>query len=653
MQSMQMPHQTHQGPGLPPPQQQVYHHAPLSQSYQSINSATTATSAQTNSNSPSPPKEKRSRRWSLAGRLFDKRKSITQPFNNIPASSSPQTCSLNNTSQPPLTINTTYNNNGKAPYSDDQQHRVSPVGSGGSGGSGGSSGSGHSGGCSGSRSGHRRSSLADIPKAILSSLRRGSHSSSSETANKEKEPTNNNGVPAPVYHQQRQRQHQQQQYQQAEDRVDSPFTDNDDDNDSTTAPCAENDQERYQQQRQEKEFQPSTATILTANGLMQATMAVPKAPPPSFSQDAAAPPAIPIKSILKKQSPSSSPPSPPSPTSPLSRMQKPNNSNNYVHPMTGYDGQMGGFLQATDHRARLETSSPITSHPHFHQQQQSQQKSGLPLGWTPAPGGIQPLQYPTTPAHYTGYGNYGEKTIVNPTSTTYVPLSKPSTELMDDRYLPQGGAAFPPDYTPGMQSNVFQDRGGERSQGQVLDYRMMEMDPSFSFQGAPAAAASAAADSNGYHQHRDPSFAPQAHHQYNYGYDQNSSIVDGPQSMTTTMMHERDGYGSINNNNNNNNSNNNYSYFSTRNGSYSSYNSHGILLTGNGIARRPKTIGFTDTIEIIPAYRKSEYNRRSDKFATFKNLTPDLKIEIRDELNAYKMREMAVHVESMGNTAFH
>ncbi|OAQ31706.1 hypothetical protein K457DRAFT_51665, partial [Linnemannia elongata AG-77] len=65
-----------------------------------------------------------------------------------------------------------------------------------------------------------------------------------------------------------------------------------------------------------------------------------------------------------------------------------------------------------------------------------------------------------------------------------------------------------------------------------------------------------------------------------------------------------------------------------------------------------RTIGFTDTIEIIPAHRKTEYNRRSDKYATFKNLTPDLKSEIRDELNTYKMREMAVHVESMGNTAF-
>ncbi|KAG0253041.1 hypothetical protein DFQ27_007709 [Actinomortierella ambigua] len=70
-------------------------------------------------------------------------------------------------------------------------------------------------------------------------------------------------------------------------------------------------------------------------------------------------------------------------------------------------------------------------------------------------------------------------------------------------------------------------------------------------------------------------------------------------------------------------------------------------------AATARRIGFLSTVEIIPAHRKSEYNRRSDKNATFKVLTPDMKGEIRDELNAYKMREMAVHVESMGNTAFH
>ncbi|KAG0211882.1 hypothetical protein B0O80DRAFT_43427 [Mortierella sp. GBAus27b] len=68
---------------------------------------------------------------------------------------------------------------------------------------------------------------------------------------------------------------------------------------------------------------------------------------------------------------------------------------------------------------------------------------------------------------------------------------------------------------------------------------------------------------------------------------------------------------------------------------------------------RRRSINFLDTIEIIPAHRKSDYNRGSDKHATFRMLTPDLKSEIRDELNTYKLREMPVHVDSMRNTAFH
>lgn len=81
--------------------------------------------------------------------------------------------------------------------------------------------------------------------------------------------------------------------------------------------------------------------------------------------------------------------------------------------------------------------------------------------------------------------------------------------------------------------------------------------------------------------------------------------------------------------------------------------STGSLMSPNGGVSKRRTINFLETIEIIPAHRKADYNRQSDKHATFRVLTPDLKSEIRDELNTYKMREMAVHVESMGNTAFH
>ncbi|KAF9350093.1 hypothetical protein BGX34_001419 [Mortierella sp. NVP85] len=56
-----------------------------------------------------------------------------------------------------------------------------------------------------------------------------------------------------------------------------------------------------------------------------------------------------------------------------------------------------------------------------------------------------------------------------------------------------------------------------------------------------------------------------------------------------------------------------------------------------GPGRRP--VNFLNTIEIIPAYVKSEYSRESDKHAAFRMLTSKLKNEI--------------HVDSMRNTAFH
>ncbi|KAF9168874.1 hypothetical protein BGX20_011109 [Mortierella sp. AD010] len=73
---------------------------------------------------------------------------------------------------------------------------------------------------------------------------------------------------------------------------------------------------------------------------------------------------------------------------------------------------------------------------------------------------------------------------------------------------------------------------------------------------------------------------------------------------------------------------------------------------GRGTGAR-RSIAFHDRIEVIPVYRKADYNRQSDKNVTFKVLTPEMRCDIRDELNNYKMREMAVHVDSMTNTAFH
>ncbi|KAI8925566.1 hypothetical protein BC831DRAFT_460477 [Entophlyctis helioformis] len=66
-----------------------------------------------------------------------------------------------------------------------------------------------------------------------------------------------------------------------------------------------------------------------------------------------------------------------------------------------------------------------------------------------------------------------------------------------------------------------------------------------------------------------------------------------------------------------------------------------------------KIILFAETVEVLPTFRKSEYNRKPDANATFKNLTPQLKVAIREELNTFKKHEMSVHEDSLRNTCFH
>lgn len=55
----------------------------------------------------------------------------------------------------------------------------------------------------------------------------------------------------------------------------------------------------------------------------------------------------------------------------------------------------------------------------------------------------------------------------------------------------------------------------------------------------------------------------------------------------------------------------------------------------------------------LATHSKTAYNRKPDANMTLKKLTPQLKMEIREELNAYKRSEMQVHEESVRNTAFH
>ncbi|KAJ3300590.1 hypothetical protein HK104_009926 [Borealophlyctis nickersoniae] len=66
-----------------------------------------------------------------------------------------------------------------------------------------------------------------------------------------------------------------------------------------------------------------------------------------------------------------------------------------------------------------------------------------------------------------------------------------------------------------------------------------------------------------------------------------------------------------------------------------------------------RILNFAETVEVLPTFRKSEYNRKPDANATFRKLTPQMKVAIREELNTFKKHEMPVHQESIRNTCFH
>jgi hypothetical protein len=59
-----------------------------------------------------------------------------------------------------------------------------------------------------------------------------------------------------------------------------------------------------------------------------------------------------------------------------------------------------------------------------------------------------------------------------------------------------------------------------------------------------------------------------------------------------------------------------------------------------------KILLFAETVEVLPTFRKSEYNRKPDATATFKNLTQQMKVDIREELNTFKKEEMDIHPDS-------
>ncbi|CAO3572279.1 unnamed protein product [Mortierella alpina] len=515
------------------------------------------------SHSNGATKEKKSRRWSLAGRFFDKRKSITEPF-NIPNSHAQSFAATYNSGNANIVGLHSGGNDGSHPQ---------PTASGES-------------SASGSHSGSRRSSIVDIPKAFLSSLRRGSLTSNSGSTS-----SNNSS------------------------------------SHSTAAFGGEENEDE-----EDEEIDAPVVTILFADGLRQATMATLKAPPRdprTHSQS------LELRGILKKRpSPAPSTGSAASGDSGAhangaSRSRHHSLSPHDVHPMAPTDSSVDlSLLPPRNHRASLVTRSPVPHHPSQQQQQMLSPSWSSNVGTqaSPIPARLRPQQ---------SFGPSGRNALPTSAGSPRMPTKLGSPISADQRYMSQG-AAIPPDFTPGVQANTYQDRGGERSQGAVYDAgiavapdntlmspRFAQMQQPMMMYISPRAQDLSVQYYGAANQDPFSQQMLQGRFQYHGSSSQQNSMMDDPmvtaQQSSEVLMME----------------------------SYGGTSSEG----GNGMQNvsslARKSLSFMDAIEIIPAHRKSEYNRRSDKNATFRILTPDMKSEIRDELNTYKMREMAVHVDSM------
>ncbi|KAF9186008.1 hypothetical protein BGZ50_002671 [Haplosporangium sp. Z 11] len=540
-----------------------------------------------------PVKEKLSRCWPLAGRFFEKRKSVTEPP-HIPNS---QTLATDN-SLSVTDLSTSMPQQPAQPANDENEKSVSFADSGVA---------SVPGNENNNRNSSRRGSMADIPKALLSSLRRASLSSNSNNNNSNKNPNVNGDI-------------------------------------------AEEDDEDYDADEHQVESgrneTPKMTTILCADGLRQATMAIPKGPPTRAA-------ALPYKSILKKQ---------PSPTP----------SSNFS-PGPGY-GTLSNRLHENvyqivpsdkDVNISLLTHSSAPNHEHM----------------------LSPPRAREINASITS-----KALLISPGALDWLsasPLSRNDRSKLENDRSMSHRAATPPDLGPGMQSSNCQGRGGEHSQGQVMNpllgdrgttryFRMSPHPPQQQSMTTGAHINPLTQDlSIQHHNSQDSgSFAQQLsswpsqvqqqsmhqqplltsrRFQY-YGSRKRQNFINNPMAgpQNSISMRERDqdiddcnSIGSLNACVDNDDS-------SSVESGYSVPGQSGSMKDNEGSGgRRRKTLSFIDTIEIIPVYRKSEYNRRSDKNAAFRNLTPDLKTEIRDELNTFKMSEMTVHVESMKYTTFH
>ncbi|KAF9580772.1 hypothetical protein BGW38_002446 [Lunasporangiospora selenospora] len=497
-----------------------------------------------------PPEEKsgRSRRWSLTGRFFEKRRSNPE---SVPAPNSfPRQSKLGN-------------GNGNGPYPDSKSE---------------------------SNNSSKRPSLVDFPKALLTSLRRSSlsgaiGSSFSRGSSRERDSKWGCG---------------------------SNDDDSSDDNDDEASELKK-DKEYEKKKAREAEIDVLGLT----GGLSNVTLAKLKAPPQSPRRLSLRPQpksilkkrlsdaipledgdvtsatianagnpdgAVPATSLTAETSSSSSSTVAVSQTTSLDVPEMPQatassprsssrasilNSEN-VHPMASpAKTNPEAVLPYPDHRARLLTHSPKPSHKEAFITPPNEEENEEATASTNDNSNTRATGLPAIDIKTT-------ETAPSAETSTSAPVATGQSS-------PSKGAAIPLDFTPGMQSNTSRNRTSERSQDMISQDEMLTLE--MMSLGARA--------------------------------------QDAPVGYYSPM------------------------------GSRKSSNTEGFGLGLDERGGKRRSINFLDRVEVIPAHRKAVYNRQSDKRATFKVLTPDMKGDIRDELNNYKLREMAVHVESMGNTAFH
>lgn len=65
-----------------------------------------------------------------------------------------------------------------------------------------------------------------------------------------------------------------------------------------------------------------------------------------------------------------------------------------------------------------------------------------------------------------------------------------------------------------------------------------------------------------------------------------------------------------------------------------------------------KSLSFNPVIQLHETFSASEYDRRCDMNTTCQKLTPSLALQIKEELNQFKLNDMSVHIDSRQYTHF-